>query len=179
MDIKYELTQETITIDNHTLHRIRALRSFANVGRGELGGFIESESNLDHEGECWVGDTGCVFGNAWICEHARVFGHAQVFGAARVSETAWISGNAEILDTAEIYGDASVGTDAKISGNAKIYGDAHISGIVAVSGDACVCVDIVMVTNIKLDRGIWIKRLKTPNHSYIIISTTLQKILLR
>ncbi|WP_273720765.1 MULTISPECIES: hypothetical protein [unclassified Bartonella] len=37
---KYEFTGETIEGGDYTLYRIRALRDFANVKAGNLGGFI-------------------------------------------------------------------------------------------------------------------------------------------
>ena len=61
-EIKYELTEET----TNGLHRIRALKDFANVKAGELGGWIESERNLSHEGNCWVSEDARVSGNAWV-----------------------------------------------------------------------------------------------------------------
>ena len=33
--------------------RIKALRSFMNVSKGDVGGFVEKEENLSHEGDCW------------------------------------------------------------------------------------------------------------------------------
>lgn len=69
---KYELTSETKIVVNKTLHRIRALRSFADVKTGDLGGWIESEKNLSHDGNCWVYD------NARVSDDARVFGNALV-----------------------------------------------------------------------------------------------------
>ena len=78
-DKKYELTDETIEHNGHTLHRIRALRNFGSVRSGELGGFVESEANLSHEGDCWVG------GDAKVYECARVFGDAEIFGRVEVS----------------------------------------------------------------------------------------------
>jgi len=55
---KYKLTDETIEADGCSLHRIEALRDFGEVKAGDLGGFIESESNLSHTGNAWVyGDT--------------------------------------------------------------------------------------------------------------------------
>ena len=40
---KYELTDEITIICGTTLHRIRALKDFGNVIKGDLGGFIEGE----------------------------------------------------------------------------------------------------------------------------------------
>lgn len=51
---KYELTDDTITVEGRTLHRIKALKSFSNVEEGELGGYVEKEDNLDQRGDAWV-----------------------------------------------------------------------------------------------------------------------------
>lgn len=85
---KYELTEETKKYHGITLHRIKALRSFGSVSKGDLGGWIASESNLSQRGNAWV------FGNA------RAFGHAEVSGNAKVS------GNAEVFSNAKVFGDA-------------------------------------------------------------------------
>ena len=69
---KYELTDETITHCGHTLHRIRALRDFGTIKKGDLGGFVESEGNLSHEGDCWVGGDAQVGGNAEVSGNAQV-----------------------------------------------------------------------------------------------------------
>lgn len=59
---KYELAKETRIVGNHTLYRIRALRSFSDVKEGDLGGWIEKEENLPHEGNRWVFDKARVYG---------------------------------------------------------------------------------------------------------------------
>lgn len=77
---KFELTGEFITnIFGTKLFRIKALISFENVTKGDLGGYIEKEENLSHEGNAWVS------GDAWVYGDARVYGDAQVYGNARVS----------------------------------------------------------------------------------------------
>ena len=40
---KYKLTNETITFLGKVLRRIEALKDFADVKKGDKGGFIESE----------------------------------------------------------------------------------------------------------------------------------------
>ena len=67
---KYELTEETKVIDGKTLFRIRALRSFGDIKAGDLGGFIENERNLSHEGN--VGGKAIVGGEAWVSGEAQV-----------------------------------------------------------------------------------------------------------
>ena len=68
---KFELTSEFITnIFGKKLFRIKALVEFGNVNVGDLGGYIEKESNLSHDGDAWV------YGNAEVCGNAKVYGNA-------------------------------------------------------------------------------------------------------
>ena len=81
---KFELTAEFVTnVFGKKLFRIKALVAFGSVEKGELGGFIEREDNLSHDG------------NAWVSGNAQVFGDARVSGNARVSDDARVSGNAD------------------------------------------------------------------------------------
>ncbi|WP_375638621.1 hypothetical protein [Bartonella sp. AA16NXGY] len=75
---KYELTDETIEFDGRTLHRIRALRDFGYVKKGDLGGFIENESNLSHDGNCWISGNAKVYGKAKVCGFAEIFGNTVI-----------------------------------------------------------------------------------------------------
>ena len=89
---KYELTNETIQIEGKKLYRIKALIDFGDVKAGDLGGFIEKESNLSHLGNAWVYDNARVCGNARVCDDAWVYDNARVYGNARVC------GNAGVCD---------------------------------------------------------------------------------
>lgn len=52
---KFELTNEFITnMFGTKLFRIRALVEFGDVEAGELGGYVEKESNLGHDDNAWV-----------------------------------------------------------------------------------------------------------------------------
>jgi hypothetical protein len=65
---KYELTDETLNIGNKILHRIKALTDFSNIEAGDLGGFVESESNLDHSGNCWISGSAQISSQShWMC----------------------------------------------------------------------------------------------------------------
>ena len=94
---KYELTNETKLWFGRTLYRIRALVAFGDVEAGDLGGWIETEKNLDQYGDAWVSGNACVYGNARVYGDAWVSGDARVYGNACVYGDAWVSGNAEIL----------------------------------------------------------------------------------
>lgn len=81
---KYELTDEVIEADDVELRRIRAVRDFGNVKAGDLGGFVQSETNLSHHDDAWV------FGDAEVYGDAQVFGNARVCGDARIRDSAKI-----------------------------------------------------------------------------------------
>ena len=79
---KFEFTGETKTISllfrTATLHRIRAVAEFGLVKVGDLGGWIEKEENLSHEGKAWV------YGDAKVWGNAKVWGDANIFSASHV-----------------------------------------------------------------------------------------------
>lgn len=109
---KYELTNESITLDNGTkLYRIRALKDFGNVKAGEIGGYVQSENNLSQEGNAWVSGDALVSGDAEVSGNAWVSGNALVSGNARVSD------NAEIYDNARVYGNTWVSGGARVKTN--------------------------------------------------------------
>ena len=111
---KYELTEETLTVSEKTLYRIRAVRDFGFVKTGEFGGYIEKEENLSHFGNAWISGDAKVYGDARVSDNAWVYGNAKVYGDARVFGNAWISGDARVFG------------DARVSGNARVYGDARV-----------------------------------------------------
>lgn len=80
MGKKYELTEETKEFYGRTLYRIKALKNFGDVEVGDLGGYIESESNLIQEGCAWVYGDAMVFDNAKVCGDAMVFDNAEIKG---------------------------------------------------------------------------------------------------
>nr|DAE46939.1 MAG TPA: Putative transferase, nesg, ydcK, Structural Genomics.38A [Ackermannviridae sp.] len=74
---KYELTSEFVTdAFGAKLFRIKATASFGSVEKGQLGGFIEKEDNLSHDGNAWVYGDARVSGDAMVCGDARVSGDA-------------------------------------------------------------------------------------------------------
>ncbi|WP_219349854.1 hypothetical protein, partial [Helicobacter sp. 13S00482-2] len=64
---------------SRTLYRIKALRDFYDVKKDDLGGYIESENNLSHEGDCWVYDDSMVYGEVTFKENATISGNVSFF----------------------------------------------------------------------------------------------------
>ena len=92
--MKYILTEETKECFGHTLHRIVCVTAFGTIAVGDVGGWVESDKNLDQSGNAWV------YGDAWV------YGNAKVYGDAKVSGNAWVSGNAEVSGNAKVSGNA-------------------------------------------------------------------------
>ena len=142
MEQKYILTEETIVVNGHTLHHIKAVRDFNNVKNGDLGGFIESEVNLSHEANAWVYNNAMVFGNAkvygnaMVCDDAKVYGNAMVCDDAKVYGNAIVFGNAWVYNNAMVFGNAWVYDYARVCDNAKVYDYANVFGNAMVGDNA-------------------------------------------
>ena len=80
MEKKYILTEETKEVGGHILHRIQAVRDFGGVQKGDLGGWVESEENLSHDGDCWISSNGEVFGDGWVSGDGEVYDNGRIFG---------------------------------------------------------------------------------------------------
>lgn len=150
--IKFELTPNTKTVANKTLHQIRSLITFTNgpatIEKGELGGWVESIDNLAQTGNCWISENACVYdsayvygdaiiyGNVHIFDCARVYGNAMIYGNAKVYDTATVHDHAHVHDNVNIYGNANVRRHATLHHNAHVYDNAKISGYSKISHNA-------------------------------------------
>ena len=117
---KYEFTGVTITHKGVVLHQIRALKDFVYirgedkiittgdrlpekmfrtyVHKGEIGGYIQAESNLSQKVCCWVGNDSNVYGNARVyetsvvrnkasvCGNVRIYGNSEIWGSVYISK---------------------------------------------------------------------------------------------
>ena len=134
---KYKLISEDYKIIcGRKLYRIEALKDFNGVKTGELGGYIESEDNLSHEGNAWVANNAKVYSNAKIRDNAIVGGNAQIYGNTIVCGNVWVYDNATVCCNAQVSSRARIYGSARISDNACICGNARICGNATVDGDA-------------------------------------------
>ena len=139
MDRKYELLKDNyINYCGKTLYRIKALRDFSNVKAGDVGGYVQSEDNLSHKGDCWVYDNVKVFNSAKIHDNAKVRGNAQIYGDAEVFGSARIHGNAKIYDEAGIFDNATVFENARVCNNARIKYNARVYGNAKIERDTII-----------------------------------------
>ena len=130
MDKKYKL----IKSDIKGLYRVKALRNFGDVKKGDIGGYVQSEDNLSHKGCCWVCDDAKIYneariyGNAQVMDYAVIQGNARIYGNAQVMDCAVIDGNAQIHGDSEVWGYAIIRDNALIYGDSVINGNAFIGG---------------------------------------------------
>lgn len=118
----YRMKKYSITNIAHPtvpgVHRIIAERDIPGiVSKGTLGGYVQSEDNLSHEGTAWVSDDAIVMDNA------------QVYGHAEVSEKAWIRDNVRVFGLSSISGTAHVCGDAEVFGTTDLNAGMHYGRI--------------------------------------------------
>lgn len=138
MNQKFELTEDVRILDGKRLRRVRALRNFGSIQKGEVGGWVEKEENLSDEDWAWISDDAMVTGNARVQDDAKVFGCAEVSHNAIIQGRAYVSGYAVVNCNAVVTDNAYVREHAVISGNARIAGNVRIMGETKVVGDALI-----------------------------------------
>lgn len=120
---KFELVENlTLYHNGGLLYRIRSLKNFGDVKKGDIGGWVESEKNLSQKGLCWIYD------DAKVCAKARVSENA------RVMDLAVVDSNARVYGTAGVCDDSRVTNGSIVSGNSFIIGNGYIGGDVVVNG---------------------------------------------
>ena len=86
-------TDLTNNFYGRTLFRVELTIDCKWGKKGEIGGWVEKESNIS--GDAWVSGDAQVYGNARVSGDAQAYGNAQVYG------------NARVYGNAQVYGDAS------------------------------------------------------------------------
>lgn len=128
---KYAFTGESMQIRHPVTDRAVEVRRIYRLSDGHLGGWIEKESNLSHDGECFVHHEAMVFDNARVTANAMILDDAKIYG------------NARIYGYATVCGNFTVGGDVELSefchGKAKYHPT-------TVSDEASFCVESVEVS---------------------------------
>jgi len=155
MKKKFELTEETKIVNNVTLHRIRALRDVFNFKKGKLGGWIEKEKNLSHEGECWVFDNACVMNDASVSDNSLMYGNAQMSGNARMGGNSRMYDDAVMLDNAQMFDESCMLDNSQMSGNAQMWGNVYMMGNAHMAGNGTISTstDVLCFTNVGSEHG--------------------------
>ena len=105
---KYEITNNTMEFEGRELHRIRALKNFADVEAGDLGGWVSNENNLSQEGCCWIYD------------EAKCMDNAKMYDNSRMCDSSEMRDSSEMHGNSEIYGECKMCDETKICGNSIV-----------------------------------------------------------
>lgn len=141
---KYEITD--IAHEKYPfLHRIRALRNIGiRVKAGDLGGFVESDSNLSFASgdDAWIFDDAIACGNSCVDKGSRLRGNAVACGNAYISQGSTLSDQARAEDDAYIRG-GDLCEHARASGS-SIIADLPETGQAPVLSETCIVYGTVM-----------------------------------
>ena len=109
MDKKYELTDITMRYEGRILYRIRALKDFADVKKGKLGGWVETEDNLSQKGNCWI------YNNAKCMDNARMYDNSIMFDRSEMHD------NSVMYDYSRMYGNSEMHDYSKMCDNSEMH----------------------------------------------------------
>lgn len=148
---KYELTKEVLKIDINTttgksreLYRIKALKDFKDVKKGDLGGYVETEFNLSQEGDCWIYDNAKVYNNSFVLENAEIRNNAilmdntKAFNSTIIKNNAIVYGGSTVMNNAVVKDDACVNCSS-IKNNAQVLDRALITNNSVIRDNGKVC----------------------------------------
>ena len=133
MERKFELVEGMTTmVGDKKLYRIVAVRDFGKVKAGALGGYVDSELALSHDGNCWIADEALVYGGARVEYDAQVMDETTVSGAVVITDRVHIDGNAKIQNRTEYC--MTIGNSLHITSGAVIENPDNYAGIVTHNG---------------------------------------------
>ena len=112
---KYEITDITMRFEGRTLYRIRALKNFSNVKKGNLGGWVSSEDNLSQEGDCWIYDEAKCMDNARMHDNSKMYNNSVMY------EYSAMHGNSKMCNNSKMYDDSEMHDDSRMYDHSMMY----------------------------------------------------------
>lgn len=129
----YQLEGEKKSV---SLRQIIALRDFSDVVAGTPGGWVDEETVLDQQGDCWIYDeNSMVFLGSRIRDNARIIRNCIICHQVTVQDNAWVDG-CELSHHARLSDNVTVHAST-VRGLCHLRGDARIlngSVIIAARG---------------------------------------------
>lgn len=118
------------------LRQIIALRDFSDVTAGTAGGWVDDESTLSQEGNCWIYDVNSmVFAASRVCDDARITQPCRLCHGVTVNGNSWVDA-AELSHGATLSDNVTV-QSSTVRGICHLFGEARIlhgSEIIAAKG---------------------------------------------
>ena len=125
--LKYEiLTLSHQLPDGRKVHRIKALRDFGNVKAGTLGGFVEEDDNLSHDGLCWIADNAMALGRSRVIRDAQLRDRARISDWVVVTDQCVVRDDAWLQDSVFCYDNTVIGAQSLLAEVVTVYDNAVI-----------------------------------------------------
>ena len=140
---KYEILMDeknTIEWKGHTLHRIRALRDFGDIRKGDIGGFVENENNLSHKGNCWIYDdakamdNSIMYDNSRICDKSELHDDSEMYNYTRMYDYSELHNNSIMNDNSEMHDISKMYGNSIMYDDSEMYGDSELNNQVKLYG---------------------------------------------
>lgn len=130
---KYELAKEypmRVVVGNSqtTLYRIRALKDFGDVKKGDLGGYVQSEYNLSLYGSCWIYDEAMCWQSGRVLNSSKLKENAEVSGFAKIKDHAIVGGRCNIKASSIVTGRVILSGHITTLGTTRVYGHGSVEG---------------------------------------------------
>lgn len=126
-DKKYELVHETVhKFYSIPMYRIRALKDFSDVKKGDLGGYVESEENLSQLGNCWIYDDSIVGLGSAVLNNAIVRGSSRIINGSEISDNAIVE-NESVIDESSTVSDQSRVINSIVINSSDIMGKSVVN----------------------------------------------------
>ena len=130
---KYEIFMDkknTIEWKGHTLHRIKALRDFGDIRKGDIGGYVENENNLSHKGNCWIYDDAKVMDDSIMYDYSRICDKSELHDDSRMYNYS------KMYDYSELHNNSIMNDDSEMHDNSKMYGNSIMYDYSEMHGDS-------------------------------------------
>ena len=115
---KYEL----IRLDTNTTeykdglrYRVKALKDFGSVKKGDIGGFVTNEHNLSQDGNCWIYDDAKIFDSSEIYNNAKMFNNSKMFDNSRMYD------DSRMFDDCEMHDNSEMCDNSKMFDNSRMF----------------------------------------------------------
>jgi len=115
--LKYEILEQAHQLpDGRKVYRIKAVRDFGNVKKGEIGGFVEADDNLSHDGLCWIANDAMALGRSRISGDALLRDRARIGDRVMLTDHCIVQDDARLSEFVFAYGHCTIGAQSMLAG---------------------------------------------------------------
>ena len=121
---KYEILidkEHTINYYGRTLHRIRALKDFDGVKKGDVGGFVQTEDNSSQYGNCWIYDDAICMDNARVCNSAKMYNRSCMYNNSKMFDNSRMCDYSKMYDNSIMLDNSIMYDNSRMFGNSTMY----------------------------------------------------------